>query len=165
MKPATDVRTRLCLRFENMSVADVPLVAETERRNYEFPWSERIFSDCLKAGYHCIVVRCEFEMIGYGILQVVADEGHVLNLCIDRAWQRGGHGRALLEHLLAVATLHGAKSVFLEVRPSNPRAMRLYERAGFNEIGIRRDYYDARDGREDACVMAIDLSHTRPRRN
>ena len=142
------------LAFEPMRVGDVALIGTMERRNYPFPWSDAIFRDCVRAGYVCEMVRLDEELIGYGILQTGAEEGHILNLCIDEAYQRRGFARLLLEHLVGRAGEDGAGVVFLEVRPSNPRAMALYQKAGFNEIGLRKDYYEATGGREDAIVMA-----------
>ena len=142
------------LAFEPMRSGDVALVGTMERRNYEFPWSDAIFRDCLRAEYTCELVRVDGELAGYGILQTGAEEAHILNLCIDEAYQRRGFARLLLEHLVARAERQKARVVFLEVRPSNPRAMQLYQRAGFNEIGLRKAYYEARGGREDALVMA-----------
>ena len=142
------------LAFEPMRPGDVALVGTMERRNYEFPWSDGIFRDCLRAEYTCDLVRVDGELAGYGILQTGAEEAHILNLCIDEAYQRRGFARLLLEHLVARAERQKARVVFLEVRPSNPRAMQLYQRAGFNEIGLRKAYYEARGGREDALVMA-----------
>jgi len=142
------------LGFKPMRPDDVALVGTMERRNYPFPWSDGIFRDCLKAEYTCELVRLDDELIGYGILQTAAQEGHILNLCIDEAFQRRGFARLLLEHLVSRAEAEDARVVFLEVRPSNPRAVELYQRAGFNEIGLRKAYYEARGGREDALVMA-----------
>jgi len=142
------------LAFEPMRAGDVALVGTMERRNYEFPWSDAIFRDCLKASYTCELVRLDDELAGYGILQTGAEEGHILNLCIDESYQRRGFARLLLEHLVSRASASGARVVFLEVRPSNPRAMALYQRSGFNEIGLRKGYYEAHGGREDALVMA-----------
>ena len=150
------------LAFEPMRPGDVALVGTMERRNYPFPWSDGIFRDCLRAGYTCELVRLDGELIGYGILQSGAEEGHILNLCIDEAFQRRGFARLLLEHLVARAGEGGARVVFLEVRPSNPRAMVLYQRAGFNEIGLRKAYYEAAGGREDALVMARSLLGPEP---
>lgn len=103
------------------------------------------------------MVVLESEMIGYGIMQVAADEAHILNLCIDKPYQKQGFARLLLEHLVQLARQRQANIVFLEVRPSNPRAVDLYERSGFNEIGMRKGYYDSANGREDAIVMARNL--------
>lgn len=145
-----------------MYLRHVPLVGTMERRNYDFSWSDGIFRDCLKAGYTCQRVLLDDELIGYGIMQIAADEAHILNLCIDKPHQRQGFARLLLEHLVQQAGLSRASIVFLEVRPSNPRAIQLYQQSGFNEIGLRRNYYDAAGGREDALVMARNLSGDEP---
>lgn len=137
-----------------MRATDIRDVMHVENRNYDFPWTEGIFRDCLKAGYHAYVARLDLVLVGYGVMQVAADEAHILNLCIDGTYSRRGYARRLLEHLLAVAANSGAYMTFLEVRPSNPRAVRLYQNAGFNEIGLRKAYYDSANGREDAIVMA-----------
>ena len=143
--------------FVQMREREVPLVSEMELRNYEFPWSIGIFRDCIKAGYDCQLMYLGDQLVGYGVLQIGADEAHILNLCIDKSRQRQGHARYLLDHLLTLARQARADIVFLEVRPSNPRAISLYEQNGFNEIGLRRDYYDSAKGREDALVMARSL--------
>lgn len=140
-----------------MYLRHVPLIGTIERRNYEFAWSDGIFRDCVKAGYICQLVMLDEQLIGYGIMQIGADEAHILNLCIDESRQRQGYGRLLLEHLVGQAASRRANIVFLEVRPSNPRAAIMYQRAGFNEIGLRKNYYDSRDGREDALVMARNI--------
>lgn len=157
MSAVGSIRDGEPVRFAPMRVSDVALVGTMERRNYPFPWSDGIFRDCIKAGYRCERVLLADELIGYGVLQIGPDEAHVLNLCIDASWQRRGHARALLEHLTQLSIEAGAHTLFLEVRPSNPRAQALYERAGFNEVGLRRNYYDAKGGREDAIVMARSL--------
>ncbi len=144
--------------FMPMCGRDIALVSEMEQRNYEFPWSAGIFRDCIKAGYTCRLMYLGDQLIGYGVLQTAADEAHILNLCIDKSAQRQGHARHLLGHLLDLARLAPADIVFLEVRPSNPRAISLYEQNGFNEIGLRPDYYDSATGREDAVVMARSLT-------
>lgn len=143
--------------FVQMRERDVAQVSEMEQRNYEFPWNIGIFRDCIKARYNCQLMYLGDQLIGYGVLQTGADEAHILNLCIDKSNQRRGHARYLLDHLLKLARQAPANIVFLEVRPSNPRAISLYEQNGFNEIGLRRDYYDSAKGREDAVVMARSL--------
>jgi ribosomal-protein-alanine N-acetyltransferase len=140
-----------------MREADLDVVMEIERRAYPFPWTHGIFRDCLRADYSCWVLHEGACLIGYGVLSVAAGEAHVLNVCIDPQRQGRGHGRRLLRSLLRLARGHGAQRVFLEVRPSNPQAIALYFDEGFNEIGRRPRYYPARNGREDAIVMAIEL--------
>ncbi len=146
------------LTFEPMQVKQVPLIGTVERRNYDFPWSDAIFRDCIKAKYICQLVLLDSDIIGYGIMQIGADEAHILNLCIDKPWQQQGFARVLLEHLVQQAIARRAQMMFLEVRPSNPRAVQLYEQSGFNEIGLRKAYYDSHKGREDALVMARSLA-------
>ena len=96
-------------------------------------------------------------IFGYGVLSVAADEAHLLNVCVEPALQGRGHGRRLLRALLGIARGEGAQRVFLEVRPSNPQAVALYQDEGFNEIGRRPRYYPTHQGREDAIVMALEL--------
>jgi len=140
-----------------LRLEEVAEVAAVEARAYEFPWSEGIFRDCLRAGYNCWVLVREQAIIGYGVLSVAAGEAHVLNVCVAPEVQGEGHGRRLMRRLMDLARWHGAERIFLEVRPSNPRAMQLYHTLGFNEIGRRPNYYPAKNGREDAIVMALEL--------
>lgn len=143
--------------FRPMRGEDVARVMAIERDLYPFPWSEGNFRDSLKAGYSCWVCECAGELVGYGVMMLAADEAHVLNLAIAREWQGRGLGSRLMRHLLALAKSYGAREVFLEVRPSNVVARRLYAGMGFNEIATRRNYYPAHGGREDAILMAKTL--------
>jgi len=142
--------------LRRMGAEHVDAVHAIENAAYEFPWSLGVFSDCLKVGYSCWVMEEPGGdgVIGYGILSLGAGEGHILNLCTDPTRQQRGHGRAMLMHLLEVAEAHGAIEIFLEVRPSNHQALRMYLSSGFNEIGRRQGYYPAKKGREDALVLA-----------
>ncbi len=141
-----------------MSPADVPAIGEIERRNYVIPWSDSIFRDCIKAGYRGFVLKHEDTLLGYAILQIGFKESHVLNICVDKPYQERGYARLLLAHMEKMSMAQSAEMMFLEVRPSNPRARALYEANGFNEISVRKNYYDTPTGREDAVVMAKALS-------
>jgi len=147
-----------------MRQADVDVVAGIEKRAYPFPWSPGIFRDCLRAGHHCWVLDSASGILGYGVLSAAAGEAHILNICIAPEHQGHGHGRRLLARLVDLARWHHADQVFLEVRPSNPRAIALYRDFGFNEIGLRPNYYPAAKGREDAIVMAMELLPPAPAR-
>ncbi len=138
-----------------MEEFDIPAVVEVERASYAFPWSDGIFRDCLRVGYACHVVEIAGVVMGHGILSVGAGEGHILNLCVRDSVRCCGIGRRLLAHLLDCARASGARETFLEVRPSNTAAIRLYQSAGFQPIGMRRGYYQAVDGREDAVVLKL----------
>ncbi len=147
------------VRFREMAPEELPKIVAIERKSYLFPWSEQIFRSCIRhRDYACRVAEVEGEIVGYGILSLGAGEAHVMNLCVAPEWRGRGIGRAILTHLLQLAREAGAKEVFLEVRPSNRRALQLYRRMGFVEVGTRRGYYPAEWGREDAIVMAKPLS-------
>lgn len=140
-----------------MTDDDLEQVAAIEQSAYEFPWTLQIFRDCLRAGYDCFVLAEGPQIFGYFVLAVAAQEGHVLNVAVAPSHQGQGIGKRLMKRLIDLARWHRADRVFLEVRPSNPRAIGLYYQLGFMEIGRRPRYYPARDGREDAMVLALDL--------
>jgi [ribosomal protein S18]-alanine N-acetyltransferase len=144
-----------------MSENDVSEVIAVERASYQFPWSEGIFRDCLRVGYVCRVVTVNDAIIGYGVMSVGAGEAHILNLCIGDAYRCRGVGRRLLTYLIERGAAAGMSEAFLEVRPSNTSAIRLYLSVGFEQVGMRRGYYQAVGGREDAAVLKLAL---RPRR-
>jgi len=149
--------TEPLLRMRPMEDGDMVAVLAVERAGYPHPWTEGNFRDCLSAGYCCWVLEQDGEIIGHGVLSVAVGEAHVLNVCIAPEQQGRGFGRMLLAHLLDRARALGAEMVFLEVRASNRPALELYESMGFNEIAVRRNYYPAPFGHEDAQVMALDM--------
>ena len=136
---------------------DLTDVAAIEQTSYAFPWSENIFRDCLRVGYTCRALDLEGQIIGYGVMSLGAGEAHILNVCVRDEFRSVGFVRRLLEHLLERAAASGIHEAYLEVRPSNLAAIRLYQRLGFEQIGIRRGYYQAPDGREDAIVLKLVL--------
>ena len=141
-----------------MHELDIPVVAAIENAAYQFPWSEGIFRDCLRVGYVCRVVEMGGELVGYGIMSVGAGEAHILNVCIRDDYRSRGLARKVLSYLLERARAAGMREAFLEVRPSNLAATRLYHSVGFEQVGIRRGYYQATVGREDAAVLRRVLS-------
>ncbi len=146
-----------------MTEHDVADVVVIERAAYQFPWSEGIFRDCLRVGYVCRVVSAGDTLMGYGVMSVGAGEAHILNLCIHADFRCRGFGRQLLGYLVDRALAAGMGEAFLEVRPSNTGAIRLYQSLGFEQIGIRRGYYQAVGGREDAAVLKLVLRSRRAR--
>lgn len=141
-------------RFRSMRRSDLPRVLDIERGGYEFPWSERAFSECLRARYVCVIAESGSAVAGYGIMTVAAGECHILNLCVHPDYRRRGIGTALLQYLTAIARGRNSHMAFLEVRVSNRGAQTLYNQVGFNEIATRHRYYPAKQGREDALVLA-----------
>lgn len=140
-----------------MTEADLDDVLVIERRCYPFPWTPGIFRDCLRVGYSCWVLEQETQIRGYALMSFGAGEAHLLNVCVDPFHQSQGLGRGLVEHVIRQARRLGNDRLFLEVRPSNEAAKRLYERLGFSLIGRRKDYYPAEQGREDAHVYSLEL--------
>jgi len=138
-----------------MTPSDLAQVSDIERRSYDFPWSHGVFRDCLLAGYTCLVLDRDDELVGYCILSVAAGEAHILNLCVDPGFRGLGYGDRLLEEVLDRAKSAGVKQVFLEVRPSNLAAMALYRKKGFRQIAERPAYYQSSGGREDAAVLSL----------
>jgi ribosomal-protein-alanine N-acetyltransferase len=157
-----DMREAPEVQIRPMVEMDLAEVAKIEQLSYAFPWSENIFRDCLRVGYTCRALDLAGRVIGYGVMSVGAGEAHILNVCVRDEFRNLGFGRRLLEHLLERAAAAGVAEAFLEVRPSNLAAIRLYQRLGFEQIGIRRGYYQAPDGREDAIVLKRDLKTVGP---
>lgn len=144
-------------RVRPLLADDLDAVMAIEERAYAFPWTKGIFRDCLRVGYCCWCYEIDGVIHGYGVMSVAAGESHILNLTVNPPSQRRGVGTRLLKHFLQLACRHNADVAMLEVRPSNTAALRLYEKLGFNEIGVRRNYYPCENGREDALLLARSL--------
>ncbi len=143
--------------YAAMLPSDIAAVVDAERLCHEFPWTAGNFADSLAAGYGAWVAREGGRMTGYAVMMRAPDEAHLLNITIVPELQCCGRGSALLRQLFTAAGAWGATRMLLEVRPGNASGLALYRRHGFAEIGRRRGYYPARDGREDAVVMAREL--------
>jgi ribosomal-protein-alanine N-acetyltransferase len=145
------------IELRPMTEADLPAVLAIENAIYAFPWTQGNFRDSLAAGYCCSAYVCDGELIGYAVVMLAADEAHLLNLSIAAARQRQGYGSRLLHCVCAGARGNGARLLLLEVRPSNLAAIRLYQHHGFQQVGLRRDYYPDQGGREDALIFSLPL--------
>jgi len=150
--------TVLKTQLRPMSMSDLPVVMAIEEDSYEFPWTEGIFRDCLRNHYQCWVYESGGRILAYAVMSVGIDECHLLNICVDAVHRGQGIGSHLIEQMLGLARRLNMRMAFLEVRCSNTDAYRLYLRHGFNEIGVRRNYYPASGGREDALVLAYDFA-------
>lgn len=144
--------------FLPMRLSDVDEVMEIELTLYDYPWTKSILSDCIQVGYSSWIYKLNYEIQAYCVLSSGAGEAHILTLCVKKEYQGQGLGKMLLQHLIDVAKDHKAEVLLLEVRPSNTTAVHLYHKYGFNEVGTRQGYYPAKEGREDALIMALDLS-------
>ncbi|MCD5974757.1 ribosomal protein S18-alanine N-acetyltransferase [Pseudomonas quasicaspiana] len=144
------------ITFRPMTEADLDALLKIEYAAFSHPWTRGIFLDGLKS-YEIWLMFEGNQQVGHGVVQVIIDEAHLLNITVKPESQGRGLGLRLLEHLMSRAYQLNARECFLELRDSNRAAYRLYERFGFNEIGRRRDYYPVAGGREDALVMACTL--------
>ncbi len=145
------------LSLKGMSETDIDAVLRIEKAIYAFPWTLGNFNDCLVAGYRCHVLIGDGKLIGYGVQMLILDEVHLLNLTVASDFQKKGMGKALLNFLIDDALEHQANKMILEVRRTNLAAIFLYESFGFDQIGLRKNYYPAHLGREDAIVMEMVL--------
>ncbi|SEQ51148.1 ribosomal-protein-alanine N-acetyltransferase [Pseudomonas sp. NFACC02] len=142
--------------FRRMTEADLDAVLKIEYAAFSHPWTRGIFLDGLKS-YEIWLMFEGDQQVGHGVINVIIDEAHLLNITIKPESQGRGLGLLLLDKLMKRAYELNGRECFLELRASNQSAYRLYERYGFNEVGRRRDYYPAVGGREDALVMACTL--------
>jgi len=144
--------------LREMTEADLDAVSCIENEVHAHPWTRRNFSDALRSKYECKVYASEAgEMLGYAVLMLAVDEAELLDIAIAMQHQRRGLGRKLLEEMIALARRADMRRMVLEVRTSNAAAIGLYRKAGFADIGLRRDYYPAANGREDAILMGREL--------
>ena len=140
--------------FRLMTKGDLENVLKNERQTYSHPWSEKVFLDCIAGTSECWVLETTEGIISHLIITSVLDEGHILNLCVGRDCQGKGYAHKVLAHAIRRLQALRAEAVFLEVRASNKKAISLYLRHGFTQIGYRKDYYPLGSVREDAVVMS-----------
>ena len=137
---------------------DLDRLIEIELSAYPYPWTRGIFADCIRVGYDCWGLQLGPDLAGYSIQTHAAGENHLLNLCVAPEFQGQGYGRVMLDHAIRLARLQDCFCIFLEVRPSNPAGIRLYQKNGFEIVGERPDYYRSDEGRENALVMRLELA-------
>jgi ribosomal-protein-alanine N-acetyltransferase len=142
------------VEIRTMHYPDLKQVIAVEKKSYPHPWTLGIFRDCLRIGYSAWVMMLGDEIIGYGVIMLSPGEAHILNICIDPEYQSKGLGRYLLHHLIKKSNQTDIDMLLLEVRRSNSGAQDLYRSEGFHELGVRKAYYPAEGGREDAIILA-----------
>lgn len=140
-----------------MQEGDLEAVLEMEHANYPYPWSRGNFADSLRHGYQAHVLRAgPGQLLAYFLMMYAVDEAHLLNITVAAHLHGKGIGRWLLDQASGLAKREGMRSMLLEVRPSNQRALQVYQQYGFHQIGMRRNYYPAGgSAREDAIVMRL----------
>ena len=142
-----------------MEEADLDRVTELDRQSYLFPWTAVNFLDSIRAGYRCCIYEESDVIMAYAVMMAVVDEVHLLNLTVIPPLQGLGYGAAMLARLIACSRESGFATLWLEVRPSNHAARVLYDGFGFRQVGLRKGYYPASHGREDALVMVLELQN------
>jgi ribosomal-protein-alanine N-acetyltransferase len=141
------------VEMQPISHGDIDEILAIENQVFPFPWTRGHFVDSIASGYSLWGCRVAGELVGYFVLMMAVDEAHLLNISVAEKRQGMGLGARLLGQAMAAARQAGASSLLLEVRPSNSKALALYRRFGFQRIGVRRGYYPAEHGVEDALVM------------
>jgi len=149
---------RLAAEFFPMNERDLDAVSALEASLQPFPWSRGNFADSLAVGHSAWVLRLGGDLIGFSVVMSVIDEAHLLNIGVCQRYQGQGYGARMLRHAMENARLNHAAKLFLEVRPSNDRAVELYRHFGFRQIGQRKGYYPAAIGREDALIFDKELA-------
>jgi ribosomal-protein-alanine N-acetyltransferase len=144
--------------FRTLRENDLDAVVAIEKDVYAFPWSHGNFRDSLLSGYVCWGAWAESKLAGYAIVLTALEEAHLLNFAIAKPWQGMGLGAHFLRFVIAEAERMRCEMLYLEVRPSNLIGRRLYDRFGFRQLGVRRDYYPAVTGREDALFLGVSLT-------
>jgi len=144
------------LRIEPFEPTDLDDIMAIEVVSFSMPWSRRSYEEIIPLdSVLTIVARIDGELVGYALMQYVNDEMELHTFAVKSAWRRKGIGSKLLERMLSEAVAHDAKNIFLLVRPNNPAARTIYDKFGFEAVGIRPLYY--KDTGEDAIVMKLSL--------
>ena len=158
MSAVLSERPALELAFLRMRDSDLEAVAAIEKSVYVFPWTIGNFRDSLLSAYECWACWTNGELIAYAIVMAALDEAHLLNFAVANKWQRQGVGATFLQHLIDHSRDANREMFYLEVRPSNVAGLWMYQRFGFKQLGIRREYYPAVTGREDAYFMGLNIA-------
>lgn len=143
------------MQFSEFKENDLSAIGLIENEVHAYPWTQGNFLDSIKSNHACLMMKLNEEIIGYTVMMFVLDECHLLNISIKKSMQKKGYGSHLLKEVIRQANLAHAKTIYLEVRASNQTAIHLYDKHGFNEMSIRKDYYRAKEGREDAVLMGL----------
>lgn len=138
--------------IRGMLQSDVPAVVRYERELFSDPWPAQIFREDIESSLsYPFVAEMDGEIVGYAVLWVGVDEGHLTNIAVAQKFQRKSIAKRLLTYILGLAASLELAQIILEVRPTNLPAIRLYESYGFERLATRKDYY--RNPVEDCLVM------------
>lgn len=161
LPPLTDALAseRDSVRFEPLNVLWLDTLLPVEQQAYSHPWTRGNFIDAMAAGYETqLLVDAQGGLVGYFVAMIVLDEVHLLNITVAPARQRQGWARILLDALALWSRQRQAQWIWLEVRESNVGARSIYAAHGYQEVGLRKNYYPMHDGpREHAVLMSLKL--------
>ena len=142
-------------KIHSFTKEDLHGVVKIENRCHLTPWTNKNFIDSYDAKNLFKVLKNETDIIGYYIAIFASDECELLNITVKPGLQKKGFGQLMLKDFFNECRKANTTNIFLEVRRSNSLAIRLYEYNGFNEVGVRNNYYQNRDGKEDAILMGL----------
>tara|TARA_Y100001958_G_C21183821_1_gene513252 strand:+ start:802 stop:1263 length:462 start_codon:yes stop_codon:yes gene_type:complete len=151
------VKSSELYRFLPMRIDDLDMVYNLEADAYQFPWTKEIIRDCILYNYDSYSVFFGDKIVGYIISKISYPETHILNLTVNSKFRNNGVGTSLIQLIIDDARIRNSKDVILEVRSSNVSAQSLYKKLSFEMIGLRKDYYESKEGREDALVLKLEL--------
>lgn len=141
--------------IRRMTHDDVKKVAEIEKECFSLPWSEASFEDSLAREDTVFLVCEDTEVVGYVGMYLSFEEGEITNVAVTPAYRKRGCGNLLMEAIAKEAKERAAQCIILEVRVSNAPAISLYKKHGFEEIGIRKNFYE--HPTEDAIIMKVGI--------
>ena len=140
-----------------MSIDDLNNVYDLEVESYDFPWTKEILRDCILYKYDAFTIYFNNILVGYIIAKIAFPETHILNLTISKNFRKKGLGTSLIKLIINDSILRGTEDIILEVRVNNHEAIALYQKLDFKKVGVRKDYYESEEGREDAYVLKLKL--------
>ncbi len=136
---------------------DLPRLAEIAEQAMPFPWTLRVFQDCMKMNYVGWVMEHETKIIGFAIILVQPDQVEIINIALLPTHQKQGGGRQLINEIMGYCEECKIPKISLEVRKSNRSAIAFYRQFGFKEVGVRKNYYPLAEGREDGLLFSLEL--------
>ena len=140
-----------------MSIDDLNNVYDLEVESYDFPWTKEILRDCILYKYDAFTIYFNNILVGYIIAKIAFPETHILNLTISKNFRKKGLGTSLIKLIINDSMIRGTEDIILEVRVNNSDAIALYQKLNFIKVGVRKDYYESEEGREDAYVLKLKL--------
>ena len=149
------------LLFKRLDLTYLPAMMEIERAAFRSPWSAGMMRDSLQAAHIEAwgLVNANDELLAFSITSIVADECEILSMSVAPQYHRQGYGDKLMAFLLGHAKQQKAAKIYLDVNVNNDPAIQYYKKHGFEQTGVRKQYYEipGAQERDDALLMAREL--------